>query len=289
MPELPEVETICRYLNTVLPGKTIQKTVLLLPRQLRHPDPASFTALTEGKTIDGCSRRGKYIRLGLSDGTELILHLRMTGSLYYTPEPQDDRYARLYFELDDGGRLMFSDLRTFGTIAAIVPGETYSVSGMETLGPEPLENDFTSAYLFGKLKRSKAPVKSFLLNQQNVAGLGNIYVDEALFLAGIHPLRHGADLTKLDAEHLVGAIRQVLEAGIRDGGTTFRNYRNGEGGFGEHQEHLAVYHRNGEPCRRCGTVIEKIKVGGRGTHFCPHCQPLPEHDPATDDMTDHNN
>ena len=178
----------------------------------------------------------------------------------------------MVFHLAGGGALVFADVRPFGCVYGFAAGEEIAVPGLQSLGPEPLSDAFTPAYLAQAVRGRKQPIKSFLLDQRRIAGLGNIYADESLFLAGIHPRREAGSLTQAECKKLAEAIQRVLRDGLADGGTTFRNYRNGEGGYGHHQEHLCVYHRAGKPCPTCGRPIEKITIGGRGTHFCPHCQ-----------------
>lgn len=273
MPELPEVEIIRQYLDEQLPGRTIACVDILLPRQLKYPEPEAFQSLVAGKRMKGMRRRGKYLLLDLQDGSTVVFHLRMTGSLVYDPSgKQRDAYARMVFHLAGGGALVFADVRTFGCVYGFAAGEEIAVPGLQSLGPEPLSDAFTPAYLAQAVRGRKQPIKSFLLDQRRIAGLGNIYADESLFLAGIDPRREAGSLTQAECKKLAAAIQHVLRDGLADGGTTFRNYRNGEGGYGRHQEHLCVYHRAGKPCPTCGRPIEKITVGGRGTHFCPYCQ-----------------
>lgn len=275
MPELPEVEVIRRYLDTAVRGRVIQNVQILRPQQIERPAPADFAKLVTGQTITGFARRGKYLGMHFLSGSRVIFHLRMTGSLVYEPSGRTaDRYARAVFSLSDGGLLVFADVRTFGRLYGLNADESDAViKGLASLGPEPLSEDFSPAYLEAAVKGRKQPIKSFLLDQRRVAGIGNIYADEALFAAHIFPGRPAAGLTAAECQHLQRAVRKVLQDGLKDGGTTFRDYRNGEGGHGHHQEHLFVYHREGQPCRICGAPIEKFTLGGRGTHFCPHCQP----------------
>ena len=273
MPEMPEVEIIRRYLDTVLGGQKIMKLDILLPRQIKWPQPESYRAMAIGRTICAMNRRGKYLIMELDNGNELIFHLRMTGRLVFEPDGKPkDSYARLLFYLDGGGVLVYGDTRTLGAVYALAPGERWRIHGLDTMGPEPLSPAFTPEYLYQLVQGKKTVIKSLLLNQKYIGGIGNIYDDEALFLAGIHPARHAGSLTREECLRLYQAINSVIEAGIKDGGTTFRDYQNGKGGQGNHQEHLFVYNRKGKPCRKCGTLIEKTTLGGRGTHFCPACQ-----------------
>ena len=275
MPEMPEVETIRRNLAPHLIGRRIVGVDVLLPRQIALVTPEKFRTLCTGQEIKDVTRRGKYLLLQLISGNAVVIHLRMTGRLIYCPTGSlDDAYVRQVFHLDNGAALVFADTRTFGRLYGVRPGDEDLIHGLATLGPEPLTPTFTEAYLWQMCqRRKKGAIKALLLNQQVIAGLGNIYTDEALFLAGIHPARHPASLQRREVARLYQAINDVLAAGLRDGGTTFRDYRNGEGSRGQHQQNLYVYHQQGQPCKRCGTIIAYTKLGGRGTHFCPHCQP----------------
>ena len=273
MPEMPEVEIIRRYLDKQLTGQRIMGVELLLPRQIKWPEPEGYRAMAIVRTIAGMNRRGKYLLMALDNGSELVFHLRMTGRLVYEPDGVNhDSHARLLFQLDGGGLLVYGDTRTLGTLYALSPGERWRIHGLAEMGPEPLTEDFTPAYIQQTAKGRRTAVKSFLLNQKYIGGIGNIYADEALFLAGIHPLRPVGSLSAAECQRLHQSVNTVIAAGIRDGGTTFRDYKNGEGKQGSHQEQLYVYNRQGQPCRRCGTEIVKMTVGGRGTHLCPQCQ-----------------
>lgn len=278
MPEMPEVEIIRRYLDKQLTGKRISAFESLLPRQIQFPEPGEFEQMICGQEITAMGRRGKYLLMHLESGTEVVFHLRMTGSLVYVPlgEHFEHSHIRQIFYLADGARLYFADIRTFGTICALQAGETELVKGLAEMGPEPLSPEFTPAYLQQEAQGRRMPVKNFLLDQRRVGGIGNIYADEALFLAKVHPRREAGSLTAEEWQHLHAAVNCVIAAGIEDGGTTFRDYRNGEGGKGSHQEHLYVYNRRGEPCRECGVLVEYMKLGGRGTHYCPMCQRMGE-------------
>lgn len=273
MPEMPEVEIIRRYLDKQTAGKKIMDLDIRLPRMIKWPDTEGFRAMVTGRTIKGMNRRGKYLLMELDNGNEVVFHLRMTGRLVFEPTGKTtDSHARVIFHLQDGASLVYGDTRTLGTIHGIKPEERTMLKGLAEMGPEPLSADFTAKYLEQAVSRRKTAIKSFLLNQKYIGGIGNIYADEALFLAGIHPLRPASSLSAGECQRLLKSVNQVIAAGIEDGGTTFRDYQNGEGGKGSHQDHLYVYARKGEPCRNCQTPIERIIVGGRGTHFCPHCQ-----------------
>jgi len=273
MPEMPEVEIIRRYLDTQVAGKTIMNLDIRLPRMIKWPNVEGFRALVTGRTIKSMNRRGKYLLMELDNDSKVVFHLRMTGRLVYEPTGEtSDHHARVIFHLQDGASLVYGDTRTLGTIHGLKPQELGMLKGLAEMGPEPLSAEFTAEYLYKTAKQRKVAIKSFLLNQKYIGGIGNIYADEALFLAGIHPLRPANSLTQTECGRLWESVNKVIADGIADGGTTFRDYQNGEGGKGSHQEHLYVYGRKGEQCRNCGAVIERITVGGRGTHFCPKCQ-----------------
>jgi len=273
MPEMPEVEIIRRYLDKMTAGKQIMDIDIRLPRMIKWPDTEGFRALVTGRRIREMARRGKYLLMKLDNDNEVVFHLRMTGRLVYEPTGKTtDNHARVVFHLQDGASLVYGDTRTLGTIHGLKPQELGMLKGLTEMGPEPLSPEFTAEYLYDTARKRKVAIKSFLLNQKYIGGIGNIYADEALFLAGLHPLRPALSLSRDECGRLRESINKVIAAGIADGGTTFRDYQNGEGGQGRHQEHLYVYNRKGEPCRVCENPIIRITVGGRGTHFCPHCQ-----------------
>ena len=273
MPEMPEVEIIRRYLDTQVAGKTIMNLDIRLPRMIKWPNVEGFRALVTGRTTTSMNRRGKYLLMELDNDSKVVFHLRMTGRLVYEPTGEtSDHHARVIFHLQDGASLVYGDTRTLGMIHGLKPQELGMLKGLAEMGPEPLSAEFTAEYLYKTANQRKVAIKSFLLNQKYIGGIGNIYADEALFLAGIHPLRPANSLSQAECSRLWESVNKVIAAGIADGGTTFRDYQNGEGGKGSHQEHLYVYGRKGAPCRNCGAVIERITVGGRGTHFCPKCQ-----------------
>ena len=274
MPEMPEVETIRRDLSKRVCGKRIVSADVRLVRQLRAPKTImEFKSLIINKTIFKIDRRGKYLLCDLGEAV-IVIHLGMTGQLYYarTIADIDMTHVRFLFRLDSGEYIVFSDIRTFGGVYALKKEQLGEVRGLATLGPEPLSEELTAIYLLSRLAKRKSPIKAFLLDQKQVAGLGNIYVDEALFVAGVHPMRSCDSLAIEEVESLIVGINRVIADGIRDGGTTFRDYRNGEGGKGDHQNHLFVYGRNAQPCVVCKSTIEKCTVGGRGTHYCASCQ-----------------
>ena len=271
MPELPEVETIRRDLLARLRGRAFTDVWVSpdAPRLVQAPTPADLGRVLPGKRIEDISRRGKFLILHLSDGLHLVVHLRMTGALLHRPAGAPaDKYTRAVLSLDDRSELRFSDLRKFGAVW-LVPDPEMVVG---RLGPEPLDGDFTVERLRGLVGRRRAPIKSVLLDQQALAGLGNIYADEALFAARIHPQRPAADLSDVEARRLHGAIRTVLEDALGDRGSSFRDYVDASGNEGAHQFRVKVFRRTGQPCYVCGREIARIKVAGRSTHFCSRCQ-----------------
>jgi formamidopyrimidine-DNA glycosylase len=272
MPELPEVETVVRGLREPLVGHTILSVTCTQPKTIRHADLAAFEARLQGQRVTAIDRRAKYILCRLDGGDLLVVHLKMTGRLYVAADDavtDADRWAHLIIQLDDGRQLRFSDARRFGFAAVVADFAELSPE----LGPEPLTDDFTPAYMRVRLKRHHKAIKALLLDQGFVAGVGNIYADEALFRAGVHPLRPADSLTRAEADALFAAIRQVLEEGIEREGASVNWYRKPDGTTGEAHLHFYVYDREGQPCVRCGTPIGKIRVGQRGTHFCSACQP----------------
>lgn len=271
MPELPEVETIVNDLRPVLTGRRIIGVLVWDPLLVRFPSREDFSRRLTGRIITGLSRRGKYIVISLNGGLTWLVHLRMTGRLL-KQVGLDERHQRAVFSLDDGASLWYCDLRRFGDMWAYWPGEDGKLGGYAGLGPEPLSGDFGGDWLKQALAGRKAPVKALLLDQSIVAGLGNIYVDEALFAAGIFPGRPGGSLTDLECASLAAAVKDVLGNAILGRGTTFRDYRSGLGTVGEYQHQLQVYGRAGQRCQTCSSVLEKTRSGGRTTVFCPHCQ-----------------
>ncbi len=274
MPELPEVETIARNLRTgrdgkpPLPGRTIQDVEITWPRHIAEPSPSTFRRRVKGRRFEGVSRRGKYFVLPLDRGS-LLVHLRMTGDLSLAPanEPRG-RYDHTVFLLDEGWELRFSDARKFGRVHWVKNPK----KRLSDLGPEPLDDAFTSDDLAERISSRRRTLKPLLLDQSFVAGLGNIYADEALHLAGLHPLTRSDSLGQSQIHALWRGIRQALQEGLRNNGTSLDWVYSG----GDYQELLRVYGREGEPCPVCQTEIRKIVVAQRGTHFCPTCQPEEE-------------
>lgn len=280
MPELPEVETIRRQLAELLPGRTVARAEVDDPLLVSPEDPLAFSAQVEGRRIESVGRRGKYLLVELDSGDTLAMHLRMTGRLHWRPDaPADDdgeRFLRARFDLDDGSSVTFGDMRRFGR-AWIVPATLEDREGYWSarVGIEPLSPRFTGRVLARLLEGRRGPIKAVLLNQALVAGLGNMYVDEALFQARIHPLRPAGTLDAGEIRRLHRAIRDRLAAAVEAGGASIDSYRDSLGERGTMQDLLRVHLHEGDPCPRCGTTIRKTRVAQRGTYWCPHCQPEP--------------
>ncbi len=285
MPELPEVETIVRTLRPALVGKTILSADLRWPRSLAAPSQAAFVKRVRGQRIESLSRRAKFINIQLSTPREphlclrhwrrqgkplnLLIHLRMSGELLvkegaYTPE----KHNRLVLTLADNSSLVFNDPRKFGRLWLIADPDQV----LGNLGPEALDVSFTPQMFYERLHIRRRQLKPLLLDQTFIAGLGNIYTDEALHVARLHPLAQSDSVTAEQAEGLWRAVREVLEEGIRSNGASIDWVYRG----GEFQNHLRVYGRAGQPCPVCGTRVERLIIGQRGTHFCPACQPFKE-------------
>lgn len=276
MPELPEVETVRRGLEALIVNKTIAKVKVHLPRIIRTPDDTEqFRILLEGLTIDEVKRRGKYLLIGVGPYT-LVSHLRMEGKYgVYNQDDPIEKHTHVIFRFTDGTELRYKDVRQFGTMDILPRDDYQSLPGLYTLGPEPLDESFTADVLRQSLRQRKSgKIKVLLLDQTLLAGLGNIYVDEALFRAGIHPEASGPDLTDEQINKLHQGIVDVLSTSVRLGGSSVKSYVNGYGQEGGMQHELRVYGHENTPCPNCGTQIEKTRVGGRGTHFCPACQPM---------------
>ena len=272
MPEMPEVEQVRKTLAPHIEGKKILAVEIYLERMLQHPTPQEFIEDITGKTILSVGRKGKYLVLELEQNRQMVVHLRMTGALIAQPSEQEaPPYAKFKFTLSDGVTLWFTDIRTFGVVYLVRDGD-YHNEGFETLGPEPLSKEFNQDYLAPLAAKSRKPIKTFILDQKNIAGLGNIYADECLALSGILPTRAANSLSEAEMGRLCEAINAVIAQGIRNRGTTFRDYKDGEGNKGDNQNHLLVYSRGGKPCRKCGATLIQIKLGGRGTVYCPFCQ-----------------
>ena len=275
MPELPEVETIRLALEPQLVGRRFEHVDIQDPRLVRPFEPTAVAAELEGERVAALERRGKYLIVRFESGRALLIHLRMTGSLRHAAPGSldDDPHRRAVVKLDDGSDVAYRDVRRFGTWHLLEPEEVGDYLA-QRLGQEPLERSFTARRLAERLEGRRAPIKAALLDQRTVAGLGNIYVDEALWRAEVHPLRPAASLDPDEVARLVKGIRDALRTGIARQGASLRDYSTPDGGRGRMQERFRVYGRAGEPCARCGSPIDKIRAGGRGTWYCPNCQRL---------------
>ncbi len=299
MPELPEVEYTARQLRSAVVNATIREAYVFWERTVTHPLLSDFLANIACRRIEGVRRRGKYLVFDLSDNALLTIHRRMTGNLLLLPPGwqidtslrerdsaawlkrgpdfivdntirQETLYCRMCFVFEDGRCLLYTDPRKFGRIELWPRGrEAEAFAG---LGPEPLSDAFTADILESALLKKRMPIKQALLDQTLLAGVGNIYADEALFYARIHPQRRSDSLNKDEIHLLHEGIVAVLKLGIQHGGTSFSDYRDLWGEAGHNYNHVRVYHQEGKPCSRCGTLIERIVVAQRSTHYCPHCQ-----------------
>jgi formamidopyrimidine-DNA glycosylase len=264
MPELPEVEMVRRQLEPLVAGRAITEA-------WGHPSPKFSSAPhAAGARIDAVGRRGKYLLLALDDDRELVVHLGMTGVLRLRPAELDP-YVRAWWALDDGRVLELRDVRRFGRIGVVPAGEYASLPTLAAQGPEPWDASLEDGGLWRRTRRSTARIKTQLLSQRPIAGVGNIYADEALWRAGIHPARRS--ITRKQADRLLAELRTVLEQGIANGGTTLRDYRTPDGEPGRNQLELGAYGRAGHPCLRCGTELRRLVIDARGTTVCPTCQP----------------
>jgi formamidopyrimidine-DNA glycosylase len=270
MPELPEVETIRAQLAPRLEGRVLSRVEILDPRLTRPHDLFEVVEELEGDRVVAVGRRGKYLVLRLESGLALLVHLRMTGSFGF----EQASHERAVLQLDDGTRLVYRDVRRFGTVPVLEDAELDPYLSTKN-GPEPLGPRFTASWLQSRLAARSAPVKAVLLDQRVVAGLGNIYADEALWRARVSPLRPANDLSADEVSRVHRAVRAALRTGIARQGSTLRDYATPEGPSGSMQEEFRVYGQGGEPCPRCGMQIAKTRVGGRGTWYCPRCQPTP--------------
>lgn len=276
MPELPEVETVRRQLAGTITGRRVTGVRVHDPLLVSPDSPARFRQAVEGAVVTDVGRRGKYLRLALDTGDTLAMHLRMTGRIHLSPSARTkaDPYRRARFRLDDGSVMDFSDTRRFGR-AWIVPADHPDPDEYwsRRLGVEPLDPAFTADVLAAALAGRSTSIKAALLDQRRVAGIGNIYADEALFQAGIHPQRAAGSLAADEVAGLRDAIVDRLEEGIRSGGASIDRYRDTIGERGTMQDMLRVHLHEGDPCPNCGTIVLKTRVAQRGTYLCPACQP----------------
>ena len=273
MPELPEVETVKRTLETLVVGKKIMDVQIFWPRIIKEPDDIEqFKMLLIGQKIEGMDRRGKFLKFILTDYV-LVSHLRMEGRYgVYKKGEERNKHTHVVFSFDDDTELHYQDVRKFGTMHIFIKGEEENQLPLSQLGIEPFSDVFSAERLTQLLQNTNRKIKVVLLDQTNVVGLGNIYVDEALFNAGIHPERPANGLNKQEVEKLHQSIITTLTEAVTLGGSSIKSYVNGQGEMGMFQQQLHVYGRKNEPCPTCGNPIMKKVVGGRGTHYCPICQ-----------------
>ncbi len=273
MPELPEVETVRKTLSPKLIGRKITAVQVFQPSVIAYPQADFFSRFLCGQQISAIDRRGKFLIFRLKSGCNLIGHLRMTGRfLYNSPDYPRPKHCHIIFTLSDGNELRFVDTRRFGRMWLILADEQDNISGIHRLGPEPFDEICTPQYYHQSLRKKTIPIKQALLEQSLVAGLGNIYVDEALFAAKINPLRPANSVNLAEWQLLAKAICDVLSSAIANNGTTFRDYVDGEGKEGQNMPFLQAYGRYNQPCSNCGEPLSKIKISGRSTCYCTKCQ-----------------
>jgi formamidopyrimidine-DNA glycosylase len=276
MPELPEVETIRRQLEPAVVGCRLERMAILDPRWCEPAPPDEVAQAVEHRRIEALTRRGKYLICELAEEVHLVMHLRMTGNLLLVPPGDTERrFLRVRMDLDDGRHLLFCDARRFGTGIVLLGVDAVHDYFTGRVGIEPLGPDFTAEALRAMASGRRQPVKAFLLSQERVAGVGNIYADEALWLAKIHPLRPVGTLKHGQLALLREAVVEVLHEGIDAKGATIDDFRDANGAEGSFQDRFQVHTREGEPCPRCGATIRKIRAAGRGTYYCPRCQRAP--------------
>jgi len=278
MPELPEVETIRRQLAPELEGRRLERLEVLDPRWCSPAHPGELSDAVRGRLIERVERRGKYLVVALEDEVALVMHLRMTGNLLLVPAAEDlpgRPHLRARLTLSSGSRVLFCDPRRFGTGVVLLGEDALRDYFATRLGVEPLGPEFTAEQLRALAAGRRAPVKAFLLSQERIAGVGNIYADEALFRAGIHPLRPVGTLRRPQLAALRDAVVASLEAGIDARGATIDDFRHADGARGSFQDRFLVHRREGEACPRCGRTIRKLRAAGRGTYVCERCQPRP--------------
>jgi formamidopyrimidine-DNA glycosylase len=274
MPELPEVETIRRQLAPLVEGRTLERVSVLDWRWCRPLAPSELEDALSGREVRRLARRGKYLVWELSEDVYLAQHLRMTGTVLCDPDPEP-MHVRVRIQLSGGSRIAISDPRRFGTGELLLGGDALQEFFAARLGLEPLDERFTTAHLRAQARGRSTPIKAFLLDQRRVAGVGNIYADEALHRAGIHPLRSAGRLSVKQYASLREATIWALQAGIEARGATIDDFRHVDGVWGSFQDRFQVHRREGEPCARCGDTIVKMVVAGRGTYVCETCQPRP--------------
>lgn len=276
MPELPEVETVRRGLLKIAKGRQINAIDVYYGKTIVG-DVDQFRRALIGQTITDVNRRGKYLLFRFSNHLTMISHLRMEGKYFNQQQGRPiDKHTHVVFKFTDGTELCYHDTRKFGRMRLVKTGQEMTVAGLKTIGPEPTATDFTLDYFRSILKKSRGKIKPFLLNQRHVAGLGNIYADEVLWLSKINPEQPANSLTDRQIKDLHDNIIQEIKVATKYKGTTVHTFTNAFGDAGGFQDRLHAYGRGGEKCERCGTTMVKTKVAERGTTFCPHCQPLIE-------------
>jgi len=279
LPELPEVETIRRQLNSLLAGKKIRSVKVSLPKMVKL-NLGKFKKIVVGAKIICVLRRAKILIVELSNDWSMLVHLKMSGRLIFRRKREklqehDTKWNHLIYEFFDGSRLFHNDLRQFGYVKLVKSAELAEFFKKEKLGPEPLEKDFTLEDFAAILKkRPNAKIKQFLMDPQNIAGIGNIYSDEILFFAGVHPLRRTCELKSAEIKKIFGGIKKILAEALKLHGSSDNDYLDALGRKGDYVPQLKVYGREGEKCKKCGGIIARLKIGGRSAHFCPACQAL---------------
>ncbi|GAA5416322.1 formamidopyrimidine-DNA glycosylase [Paraliobacillus ryukyuensis] len=275
MPELPEVETVRKTLEQLIIGETIERITVYWPKIIKSPDDYRlFSELVIGEVFHNIQRKGKFLMFELTNYT-LVSHLRMEGKYgVYSDDDPLDKHVHVVFHLESGKQLRYHDVRKFGTMHLFEKGQALEQKPLNQLGPDPFEGAYTLEYVLPKITKSERAIKNILLDQQIIAGLGNIYVDETLFRAKVHPLRKGTTLTEPEVMAILDEAKQTLLEAVEQGGTTIRSYVNSQGKIGMFQQRLFVYGQENKACKRCGHPITKMKVSNRGTHICEVCQPL---------------
>jgi formamidopyrimidine-DNA glycosylase len=274
VPELPEVETIRRHLAPHVDGRVLERLEIFDPRWCEPLPPAALSDAVAGRRLEALGRRGKYLDWRFTDEIHLLMHLRMTGTLLLDPGERT-RFARVRLAFDGGRELYFDDPRRFGTGELVLGGAARDEFFAARLGVEPFSPDFTSAHMYALTRVSRAPIKAFLLDQRKIAGVGNIYADEALFRARIHPLRPANRLARGQVAALRDAVVASLEEGIAAKGASIDDFRDPDGVQGAFQDRFLIHLREGLPCLVCGRPVRKLRVAGRGTYVCEGCQPRP--------------
>ncbi|MEA1963714.1 MAG: DNA-formamidopyrimidine glycosylase [Candidatus Aerophobetes bacterium] len=272
MPELPEVETIRRDLKEKVKGKKVKRVVVVNDKCIKMPDSREFISGIEGRFFQQINRRGKYLIIGLDSGDNLVIHLKLTGRLIYSLREKKLNYSKIIFVFYDSTQLIFTDMRGFGNVWLLFDKEFQRIPSLNNLGPEPLEKGFTLNKFKKILKGKRSDIKSLLMNQGFIAGIGNVYSQEALFLSEIHPKRKALSLRDEEIDRLYNNLRGILDEAISYRGSSVDAYVDLQGEKGEYEPHLMVYGRKGKKCFQCGTIIQKISIKGRGTYFCPSCQ-----------------